>query len=59
MKSLNLFHFLFSYQHAIDLQTEYSQLEESKNTEALINFYEMYNKQWRETIDSSMEKYNF
>jgi hypothetical protein len=48
---------LFSYQQAIDLQTEYYQLEQSKNTEELMNFYEMYNKEWREMIDSSMEKY--
>jgi len=48
---------LFSYQQAIDLQTEYYRLEESKNTDELIQFYETYNKQWREMIDSSNERY--
>ncbi|CAF0935102.1 unnamed protein product [Adineta steineri] len=43
------------YQKAIDLQTEYHQLEESKNLDDLIHFYETYNEQWREMIDSSSE----
>ncbi|CAF4558223.1 unnamed protein product [Rotaria sp. Silwood1] len=43
------------YQQAIDLEAEYNQLEESKNTDELIKFYETYNKQWRATIDSSTE----
>ncbi len=47
---------MFSYQQAIDLQTEYYRLEESKNTDELILFYETYNKQWREMIDSSTEQ---
>ncbi|CAF2977835.1 unnamed protein product [Rotaria socialis] len=43
------------YQEAIDLQTEYFQLEESKNTDELIKFYETYNEQFRAMIDSSIE----
>ncbi|CAF3708068.1 unnamed protein product [Rotaria sordida] len=43
------------YQEAIDLETEYNQLEESKNTDELIKFYETYNEQWRAMIDSSTE----
>jgi hypothetical protein len=31
-------------------------LEESKNTDDLIRFYETYNKQWREMIDASTEQ---
>lgn len=49
--------FSFSYQQAIDLQTEYHQLEESKNTDELIRFYETHHQQWREMIDASTEKY--
>jgi hypothetical protein len=52
-----MFFLLFSYQQAIDLQTEYYRLEESKNTDELIEFYETYNKEWREMIDSSNERY--
>ena len=51
--------FLFSYQEAIELQLEYNQLEQSKNIEELINFYETYSKQWCKMIDSSNEKYSF
>jgi hypothetical protein len=45
------------YQQAIDLQTEYYHLEESKNTDDLIQFYETHNKQWRAMIDTSTERY--
>ncbi|UJR23137.1 hypothetical protein I4U23_026156 [Adineta vaga] len=41
------------YQEAIDLETEYHQLEESKNSEDLIQFYETHNEQWRTMIDAS------
>ncbi|CAF1484772.1 unnamed protein product, partial [Rotaria sordida] len=44
------------YQEAIGLETEYNQLEESKNTDELIKFYETYNEQWCAMIDSSTEK---
>ena len=45
------------YQQAIDLQTEYYQLEEAKNTDDLIQFYETHNEQWRAMIDASTERY--
>lgn len=48
--------YLFSYQQAIELQTEYYQLEESKNTDELIQFYEKHQEEWRKMIDTSTEK---
>lgn len=48
----------FSYQQAIELDTEYRQLEESKNTEELIQFYEKYNTEWRQMIDAANERYS-
>ena len=47
---------VFSYQQAIELQTEYQQLEESKNNDELIHFYEKHQQEWRKMIDASTEK---
>lgn len=47
----------FSYQEAIDLQSEYHQLEESKDNDELVKFYEKHNEAWRAMIDTSLEKY--
>lgn len=39
----------------MDLEIEYTQLEESKKQEELIQFYETYNEEFRAMIDSSAE----
>ena len=36
---------------------EYNQLEQAKNTDNLVEFYEKYNEQWRVMIDSSPVEY--
>lgn len=46
----------FSYHQAIELGTEYHQLEESKNMEELVQFYEKYNAEWRQMIDAANER---